>query len=561
MDSQRPLIYLSLVFISFLIWQAWVTDHAPTPQAPAQVASNATNAAGSGSSDLPSAASLSPGSSVGAIDDAANNAAVGGKIKVTTDVYHLEIDTAGGNVTMLNLPTYPVSLEQKDEPFKLFDSRRPYLAQSGLLHDKVSGTDFQKRAPNHYAEYKSEQQEYTLTEGTDVLEVPLYWKSEDGVVIEKVYRFTRGEFTIGLEYRINNQSPTEWIARQYNQLRHGPLSDDKGGFLMAPQSYTGAAYYTGKFNKAKFDDMAEERVDVTAAGGWVSMLEHYFMSAWIPESTGADNRFYTKVVDGYNQPEYLIGMQSSSIAIAAGETGKVSAMLYAGPKLQESLEELAPGLELNVDYGIFTIFSKPLFWLLSHIHALIGNWGWSIILLTILIKAAFYKLSEAGYRSMAKMRAVAPKLQSLKAKFGEDKQRQQQAMMELYKKEKINPLGGCLPMLIQIPVFIALYWVLIETVELRQAPWMFWIYDLSIKDPFFILPLLMGATMFAQYKLNPPQPDPIMQKMMMGMPIMFTFFFAFFASGLVLYWFTNNLLSIAQQWYITRKLELESKKI
>jgi YidC/Oxa1 family membrane protein insertase len=291
------------------------------------------------------------------------------------------------------------------------------------------------------------------------------------------------------------------------------------------------------------------------------MMQHYFLSAWLPNDPKAENFLYSKVVTAGGAQEYLIGSRSSATTIPAGERGTLSSRFYAGPKLQNDLEKLAPGLELTVDYGILTIISKPLFWLLSTIHSVVGNWGWAIILLTILIKAVFYKLSEAGFRSMAKMKNVAPKLKSLKERYADDKQGYQQAMMDIYKKEKINPLGGCLPILIQIPVFISLYWVLLEAVELRQAPWMLWIKDLAIKDPFFILPLLMGISMFIQQKLNPPQPDPMMQKMLTAMPIVFTVFFAFFPAGLVLYWFVNNLLSITQQWFITRAIEQEAKKL
>jgi len=424
------------------------------------------------------------------------------------------------------------------------------------LHDKT-GINAASRAPNHYAIYENAQSSYELTDQNE-LKVPLRWISEDGVAIEKVFTFRPGQFVIDVDYQIQNGSATDWVGRQYNQLRRGEITSESS--MLAPTSYMGGAYYTGKFEKLKFDDMQEEPLNQTVTGGWVSMLQHYFVSAWIPSSAEQSSKLYSKVVSGTTGNEYILGMSSAdSNLIAAGQTGSFSSRLYAGPKLQDDMAKLIPGLELTIDYGIFTIFSKPLFWLLSHIHGLVGNWGWAIIFLTILIKVVFFKLSEASYRSMAKMRKVAPKIKSLKDRFGADKQGHQKAMMELYKKEKINPLGGCLPILIQIPVFIALYWVLIEAVELRQAPWALWIQDLSIKDPFFILPVIMGVSMFVQQKLNPPQPDPMMQKMMMAMPFVFTIFFAFFASGLVLYWVVNNLLSISQQWYITRSIENEGK--
>lgn len=284
------------------------------------------------------------------------------------------------------------------------------------------------------------------------------------------------------------------------------------------------------------------------------MIQHYFVSTWVP---GEDevNALYARAVPSDLGDEYLIGLHSESRQIAAGSSGEFSTRLWVGPKLQAELSEIAQGLELTADYGIFTFLSKPLFWLLDKIHAFVGNWGWSIVILTILIKLAFFKLSATSYRSMARMRKVAPKLQALKERYKDDKQRMNQALMDLYKKEKINPLGGCLPILVQIPVFIALYWVLLESVELRQAPWWLWVQDLSSRDPYFILPILMGVSMFVQYKLNPPPMDPVQQKIFMALPFVFTVFFAFFPAGLVLYWFTNNLFSIAQQWYITRKIE------
>ncbi|HBS27191.1 MAG TPA: membrane protein insertase YidC [Gammaproteobacteria bacterium] len=559
MDSQRPFLYLSLLFLGFLVWQAWQTDHAPPP--PVVEATSGNPAVGSAQqpvsvgADVPesSAASVSSQAVPIASAPAVSNATL---VHVKTDVLDVTISTRGGDIVSLKLPSYPISLKQKDTPLEFLSAEEPYIAQSGLLHDKT-GINAASRAPNHYAIYENAQSSYELTDQNE-LKVPLRWISEDGVAIEKVFTFRPGQFVIDVDYQIQNGSATDWVGRQYNQLRRGEITSESS--MLAPTSYMGGAYYTGKFEKLKFDDMQEEPLNQTVTGGWVSMLQHYFVSAWIPSSAEQSSKLYSKVVSGTTGNEYILGMSSAdSNLIAAGQTGSFSSRLYAGPKLQDDMAKLIPGLELTIDYGIFTIFSKPLFWLLSHIHGLVGNWGWAIIFLTILIKVVFFKLSEASYRSMAKMRKVAPKIKSLKDRFGADKQGHQKAMMELYKKEKINPLGGCLPILIQIPVFIALYWVLIEAVELRQAPWALWIQDLSIKDPFFILPVIMGVSMFVQQKLNPPQPDPMMQKMMMAMPFVFTIFFAFFASGLVLYWVVNNLLSISQQWYITRSIENEGK--
>ena len=318
-------------------------------------------------------------------------------------------------------------------------------------------------------------------------------------------------------------------------------------------TYTGGAIYTqeNKYEKISFEKMEENALSLEVKGGWVAMLQHYFIGAWVPPTEQTDH-FYTNVLPGQR---YVLGAYTPSVNLAAGGSHIFSSGFVAGPKLQHELEAIAPGLELTVDYGWLTVVAKPIFWLLGKIHGVLGNWGWSIIVLTLIIKLLFYKLSETSYKSMANMRKMTPRIQALKDRYGDDKQRLNQAMMEMYKKEKINPLGGCLPIVVQIPVFIALYWVLLESVELRQAPWIFWIKDLSIKDPFYVLPLIMGISMFIQQKLNPAPPDPMQAKIMMSLPFVFTVFFAFFPSGLVLYWVTNNILSITQQWVITRKIE------
>jgi YidC/Oxa1 family membrane protein insertase len=563
MENQRSLLYIALAFTGFLLYQAWVTDHAPVPPPQAE---DTNTAAKTEEATLATSGDDIPQAGEGAAPPVevptAEKKDIAPTIKVVTDVLEVEISTQGGDIVSVNLPTYPVSLEKKDTPFQLLH-REPstYIAQSGLLHEKQTDIDHLKRAPNHYAKFAAAQSEYKLEEGAEELKVPLAWETPEGIFVGKVFTFKRGKFLVDLDYQIENKSSSPWVGRQYNQIRHSAIDSDGGSMRMGARSFNGAAYYTEKYNKLAFSDMAEEPLKQEVTGGWVSMMEHYFLSAWLPNDPLSKNRLTSKVLSSNGAEEYLISMRSSPITIQAGESGELSSRFYAGPKLQNDLEKLAPGLELTVDYGILTIISKPLFWLLSTIHSAIGNWGWSIILLTILIKAVFFKLSAASYRSMAKMKTAAPKLKSLKERYGDDKQAYQKAMMDMYKKEKINPLGGCLPILIQIPVFISLYWVLLEAVELRQAPWMFWIKDLALKDPFFVLPLMMGITMFAQQKLNPPQPDPMMQKMLTMMPIVFTVFFAFFPAGLVLYWFVNNLLSIGQQWAITKGIEKEAKKI
>jgi len=564
MENQRSLLYIALLFTGFLLYQAWVADHAPIPPKPQEVAENVEKTEG----EMPLAASgedipqAGEGAATPTEAPTTEKTVTAPTIKVVTDVLEVEISTQGGDIVAVNLPTYPVSLEKQDTPFELLHQEpSTYIAQSGLLHDKQADVDHSARAPNHYAVFEAAQSEYKLEKGADELKVPLAWETSEGIFVGKVFTFKRGKFVVDLDYQIENKSSVPWVGRQYHQIRHAAIDTGNSSMLMGARSFNGAAYYTDKYNKLAFDDMAEEPLNQEVTGGWVSMMEHYFLSAWLPNDPLSKNSLSSKVLSGNGAEEYLISMRSSPTTIQAGESGGFSSRFYAGPKLQNDLEKLAPGLELTVDYGILTIISKPIFWLLSAIQSVVINWGWSIILLTILIKAAFFKLSAASYRSMAKMKKVAPKLKSLKDRYGDDKQAYQKAMMDMYKKEKINPLGGCLPILIQIPVFISLYWVLLEGVELRQAPWMFWIKDLAIKDPFFVLPLLMGITMFAQQKLNPPQPDPMMQKMLTMMPIVFTVFFAFFPAGLVLYWFVNNLLSIGQQWAITRSIEQEGKKL
>jgi YidC/Oxa1 family membrane protein insertase len=380
------------------------------------------------------------------------------------------------------------------------------------------------------------------------------------------YHFTPGSYDIGVVHEINNKSAQPWVGHSYVRLERTP-PEKSSGLAMMP-TYTGAVFYSPdkKYEKINFDKIDDARkdgksyfdaIDREFSGGWIAFIEHYFVAAFIPPKDDVFKYFTQK--PSPNGKRYWIGMMSGQKTVQPGEKAQTSLQLYAGPKIQKDLAVIAPGLELSVDYGWLTFLSKPIFWLMGVIHGFIGNWGWSIILLTLTIKLAFYKLSETSYKSMARMKKLAPRMQQINERYADDRQRKGQAMMELYKQEKVNPLGGCLPILIQIPVFIALYYVLLESVELRQAPWIGWITDLSIKDPYFVLPIIMGISMFAQQKLNPTPPDPIQAKMMMILPIVFTFMFLFFPSGLVLYWVVNNLLSITQQWYIT-KIVLAEKK-
>jgi YidC/Oxa1 family membrane protein insertase len=388
-----------------------------------------------------------------------------------------------------------------------------------------------------------------MRDGDEKLEVTLRWLGNNGVSVDKIYTFYRGRYDIDLTYRVNNAGDAAWQGRLYRQLKR---SNFKAGGQAFTSTYTGAIVSNTEkaYQKIDFDDMDDGNLAMDMKGGWVAMIQHYFIGAFIADENEQDHA-YTKVS---NDKQYVIGLVAQPVQVAAGTQNDIKTRLFIGPKLQEEMAAVAKNLDLVVDYGWLTILSQPIYWVMTKIHSVVGNWGWSIILLTLSIKLLFFKLSETSYRSMARMRKVTPRMKALKERFGDDKAGFQQAMMKMYQEEKINPLGGCLPILIQIPVFIALYWVLLEAVELRQAPFIFWLKDLSTADPYFILPVIMGATMLLQHRLNPTPLDPTQAKIMMMLPIMFTFFFMFFPSGLVLYWVVNNILSISQQWVITRRV-------
>ncbi len=542
------LLFVALSVIVLLMWQTWQQDYGPQPVPTQSAAQPPAATPGIDKPGLATSSTPSTGTSatLGSTPLPATSAVLGsaGRVRVVTDLYDIFIDLKGGDLRQVKLLTYPVSADKPQVPFELFsDEGEIFVAQSGLL----SGDN---RAPDHDAVFSADAGEYRLAAGQDELSVPLVWRGSDGVTVVKTYTFHRGQFVIDFQQQIHNGSATEWVGSQYRQLQRSRPHDES---RLASRTYTGPVYYSPetKYEKAPFDDIASKPLSADYAGGWIAMIQHYFVGAWIPEPDKV-NRYYTKALTG---DRFLIGIVSPTLSLAPGADGSVTSRLYVGPKDQNVLPEVAPGLELTVDYGMLTVIAQPLFWLLNWIHKVVGNWGWAIILLTLLIKLAFYKLSETSYRSMANMRKMQPRIQALRDRYGDDKQRLNQAMMEMYKKEKINPLGGCLPIVVQIPVFIALYWVLLESVELRQAPFMFWLSDLSTKDPYYVLPILMGVSMFFQQRLNPAPPDPIQAKIMMSLPIVFTFMFLWFPSGLVLYWLVNNLLSIAQQWHITRRIE------
>lgn len=566
MDNFRLILILAVAFLSMMIWQQWQSDYGPKSaqdasyeyaKQNAQTASvdvNSSSVPGVQKAaeipEIPKVATNDLKSADGPVLTAVNNSAENNntrKVHVETDSFNMMIDTKGGSIVQINLKKYPLSLDRPETEFPLLTElpSNYYIAQSGLIAaDK-------KMAPTHESVYTASTDSYKMQESEDLLTVDLNWNNDQGINIIKRFTFTRNSHLIKVHYIVNNNSSQTWKGRQYQQLQRArPVSDNGNAFIY---TYTGGAIYSeeNKYEKIDFDEMDDTVLNRDIKGGWQAMLQHYFVSAWIPPA-GEINHYYSKAL---SNGRYVLGSYSPNISIEPSQNSRLENQFFAGPKLQHELERISKGLELTVDYGWLTIIAKPIFWVLEKIHGMVGNWGWAIILLTILIKGAFFKLSEASYKSMANMRKVAPRLQTLKERYGDDKQRLNQAMMEMYKKEKINPLGGCLPMLVQIPVFIALYWVLLESVEMRQAPWILWIDDLSIKDPFYVLPLLMGITMFVQQKLNPPPPDPMQAKIMMSLPVVFTVFFAFFPSGLVLYWFVNNLLSISQQWYITRKIE------
>jgi YidC/Oxa1 family membrane protein insertase len=473
-------------------------------------------------------------------------------IKVRTDVLEVFIDPVGGTVVSAALLDYPVKQKQPDNKVLLLEPTgdHMFIAQSGLLS--------QGEAPNHTSTYRSARSEYHLAAGADPLEVPLEWVSENGVRVTKTLTFRAGRYDIDVRYRVLNGSGSTWTGSRYDQLQRTVPGDEESAGFTHPERYSffGIGFYNpeDKFEKVAFDDVADEPYRVTAQEGWLAMIQHYFFAAWIPPAD-EETTYTTQAITGGGWPRYIARSVSPARQVASGAEQEFSSRLYLGPKLQDEIPDIAPGLEYTVNYGIFTVFSKPLFWLMEKIHGVVGNWGWAIVILTILIKAAFFKLTEAQYRSTARMRKLQPRIEQLKERYGDDRQRMSQAMMEMYKKEKVNPLGGCLPILVQIPIFIALYCVLLESVELRQAPFILWIDNLSVRDPYFVLPLLNAAFMFATQRLTPMVGmDPLQQKMMTAMPIVFSIMFAFFPAGLVLYWATNAGLSLAQQYYITRKI-------
>ena len=556
MENQRLFIFIGIVFLGMLLYQEWQRDYGVTATPPVEEipmtggaqSTSAVPAPVTSNSDVPIATAAKP--STPTISGEANKLASQQRIHVTTDYLDVYLDTLGGDIREVYLRQFPVKQDQPDQPFQLLTDKgaKLFVAQSGFSMLKGSG-------PSHESIFQTDKTEYALAEGQDQLQVNMTWTDSSGVKVTRTYTFHRSSHTIDMSVKVDNASAQDWQGSFYRQQQRTHFGEQSQSMFMM-NTYMGGVIYTPEehYEKISFADMQESKLNKpNILGGWVAMMQHYFLGAWIP-SSDSTNTFYSN----YKDFRYYIGMISPAETLTAGQSKTYDSKLYVGPKDQKVLENIAPGLELTADYGFLTVIAKPLFWLLSTLHTLFNNWGWSIIFLTLIIKLAFYKLSETSYKSMANMRKLQPRMQALKERYGDDRQGMNKALMELYKKEKINPLGGCLPILVQIPVFIALYWVLFEAVELRQAPFMLWIQDLSAKDPYFVLPILMGATMLIQQKLNPAPLDPIQAKVMMALPIVFTVFFLFFPSGLVLYWVVNNSLSIAQQWVITKRIT-ESK--
>lgn len=541
MDKLRTLLYISLALVVFMLWQEWQRDYgtpAQTTAAPTSPETATEQLTSNADADVPVAPAVS--SDAPSLQPVVSK---GKRIKVETDVFTIEIDTQGGDIRLVDLKNYSISVEQPEVKYRLMNDTvgdaSIFYTQSGLLGEN---------APKHNSIYQSAADNYVMAESNDSLVVKLQWYGSHGVTVEKVFTFKRGQYDIGVEYRVNNAGNQPWAGRLYRQLKRNNYSEGSA----FTYTYTGGVVSNSEepYDKYDFDDMEDKNLAIDMTGGWVAMIQHYFAGAWVAEEN-QENHIYSKVSNG---SQYVLGMVAKPLQVAAGTQNSLNATLYIGPKLQEEMAAVAPNLDLVVDYGWLTIIAQPIYWVMTKIHGFVGNWGWSIILLTLLIKLVFYKLSETSYRSMARMRKVTPRMKTLKERYGDDKQGFQQAMMKMYQEEKINPFGGCLPILVQIPVFIALYWVLLESVELRQAPFIFWLKDLSTADPYFVLPVVMGVTMFLQHKLNPTPLDPTQAKIMMMLPLMFTVFFMFFPSGLVLYWTVNNILSIAQQWVITKRV-------
>ncbi|MBS1227147.1 MAG: 60 kDa inner rane insertion protein [Proteobacteria bacterium] len=558
MDNRRLILLVVFSFSLVMLWDAWQKyNHPPVPAQTAAVSAVARDA----SVPVPSAAQPAAASSasVPAVVSAPT-VTKGEVVSIKTDLFVADVSTQGGDLVGLVLNNYK-AIDDKDKNFPFLESKHQFAAQSGLIGEGL---------PNHKTVFSVSAGSRELGADAKTVQLRLVAPVVDGVKVTKVYTFTRGSYLIDVSYEIDNSSQKEIAAHAYYQLQRD--TEAPAGESRMVSTFTGPAVYTeqDKYQKITFSDIekGKAKFNTKADNGWMAMVQHYFVAAWIPAEK-LSREFYVRKLDGGVNPAITAGLIVPTPVVAPGAKVNQSVALYAGPQIQSTLDQLAKpvadggigaqGLPLVVDYGWLTIVAAPIFWCLELIHKLVGNWGWAIVLLTICIKAIFFPLSAASYKSMAKMRKVTPRMTALRERYGDDKAKLNQEMMSLYKTEKINPLGGCLPIVIQIPVFIALYWALLGAVEMRDAPWILWIHDLSSQDPFYVLPVIMMATMLIQTKLNPTPPDPIQAKITMIMPFVFGGMFFFFPSGLVLYWVVNNTLSIAQQWQITRMVERGGK--
>lgn len=539
MDTRRLILVMIFTFSSFMLWENWQKHNQPQSAA-------GTPAAVAGSAAPTPSASLQANAVTGA--PAVTAAAAAETFSITTDKIKATISSQGGDLVRLELLNYR-DHDDKTKNFVLFDQSHQFVAQAGLIGDGL---------PTHRSLFKRVAGPSELADGSDELKVRLEADGANGVKVAKILSFKRGSYSVDVAWEIANGSDKAIAPHAYYQLQRDDVTP--AGETKMVSTFTGPAVYTDgeKYQKIDFSAIADNKAKFakTADNGWLAMVQHYFVAALVPQDK-TPREYYMRKVDNSNV--FQTGLIVPLAEIAAGAKAQTAVTLYAGPQEQASLKQIAAGLDLVVDYGWLTVVAAPIFWALQAIHSLVGNWGWAIVVLTILIKAVFYPLSAASYKSMAKMRTVTPRLMQLKERYADDKQRLNQEMMKLYQTEKINPLGGCLPILVQIPVFIALYWVLLGAVEMRDAPWILWIKDLASADPYFILPVIMMASMFIQTKLNPTPPDPIQAKVMMMMPLIFGVMFFWFPAGLVLYWVVNNVLSIAQQWQITKMIEAGGK--
>ncbi|MEQ1579168.1 MAG: membrane protein insertase YidC [Steroidobacteraceae bacterium] len=560
MDNQRIIAWGVLSLLLWLGYVTWQKDYAPPP-APSVSQVTPTAPRTSELPSLPSTESAATAPGTAAVPAAAATpavvAAAGAQattVHIRTDVLDITLSTQGGELQTADLLKYPLVKNQPDVPVRLFNSQpgpTMFLARSGLR--AADG----RAEPTHLAIYQTAATEYRLEDGQDELNVPLTWTDGQGVSVTKTYTFRRGSYAVPIRYAVVNQSPTDWKAASYLQLVRHYEHVSRSMFDVESYAYRGPAVYNGKsYRKLNVEKDDDKNYQSSFAGGWMAAMQHHFVVAAVPPvGTSYD---YQLTIDANN--DFVMSYRGPVQTVAAGATGEFQETVFVGPKLQDQLAATGPKLQLTADYGMLTIISRPLFWLLEKVYGFVGNWGWSIILTTFLIKLVFYKLTETSGRSMAKMRNLGPRIKAVQERFKDDREQLGRAMMDLYKKEKINPVAGCLPILVQIPVFLAYYWVLLESVEMRQAPFLGWISDLSSRDPYFVLPVLMGVAMFGQFKLNPQPPDPIQAKVFAFMPIIMTFMMAWFPAGLVLYWITNTVLSIAQQWNINRLVVAGNKK-